>query len=50
LGAEQWANLEIRWPSGKTERIERVEANQLVVVREGSGIVDRRKFGKAPAG
>jgi hypothetical protein len=49
LGAEQFADLEIRWPNGKQERVARVEANQLVVIREGSGIVNRRKFGNKPA-
>jgi enediyne biosynthesis protein E4 len=49
LGSEHSADLEIRWPSGKEERIERVEANQLVTVREGSGIVARQRFGPAPA-
>ncbi len=45
LGAEQSANLEIRWPSGKREQIADVPANQLVVIREGSGIVRREQFG-----
>jgi len=47
LGAEKTATLEIRWPNGKDERIERVEANQLVIVREGSGIVASHRFGKS---
>jgi enediyne biosynthesis protein E4 len=47
LGGEQSADLEIRWPSGKEERIERVKADQLVVVREGAGIVATQKFGTA---
>ena len=49
LGSERSANLEIHWPSGKEERIEQVEANQLVVVREGSGIVSRQSFAKTPS-
>jgi enediyne biosynthesis protein E4 len=36
--------LEIRWPSGRTEVVEHVAANQLVVIREGAGIVDRTPF------
>ena len=48
LGEEQWADLEIRWPSGKLERIERVAAGQLVTIREGSGIVSRQSFSKSP--
>ena len=49
LGKEEFADLEIRWPNGNEERIERVEAGQLVVVREGSGIVSRQKLANAPA-
>ncbi len=44
LGAEQSANLEIRWPNGKQEKIADVAANQLVVIREGSGIVRHETF------
>jgi hypothetical protein len=33
--------LEIRWPAGKTETIETVAANQILTVREGSGVVSR---------
>jgi hypothetical protein len=44
LGAAASAELTIRWPSGATERIPSVAADQLVVVREGSGIVDRREL------
>jgi hypothetical protein len=31
--------LEIRWPSGRTEVVQNVAANQLVVIREGEGVV-----------
>jgi hypothetical protein len=50
LGAEKSANLEIRWPNGKQEKIADVAANQLVVIREGSGIVRRESFPTAQAG
>jgi len=30
--------LEIRWPSGRTEALENIEANQIVTIREGNGI------------
>jgi enediyne biosynthesis protein E4 len=33
--------LEIRWPSGHVDRIERVPANQVITVREGEGIVSQ---------
>jgi hypothetical protein len=39
-------DLAIRWPSGATEEVRGVAADQLVVVREGGGIVSRQKFGK----
>jgi hypothetical protein len=48
LGSETSAGLEIRWPSGKTDTLNRVDADQLVVVREGVGIVARRSFGNPP--
>src|ERR1051326_534807 len=35
------------WPNGKPERIAGVSANQLVVIREGSGIVRREIFSPA---
>jgi len=44
LGAETRADLEIRWPSGKVEKVAAVAANQLVVIQEGSGIVRRDSF------
>jgi hypothetical protein len=46
LGAATTADLTIRWPTGATEKIPGVEADQLVVVREGSGIVRKQKFGR----
>jgi enediyne biosynthesis protein E4 len=46
LGAATSADLTIRWPNGATETIQGVEADQLVVIREGAGIQRRQKFGK----
>jgi len=46
LGAAVFAALEIRWPNGAVEKVERVEADQLVVVREGAGVVRTEKFKK----
>jgi enediyne biosynthesis protein E4 len=31
--------LEIRWPTGSTEKFDGVSANQIVTVKEGAGIV-----------
>ena len=40
------ADLTIRWPNGATETGRRTcDANQLVVIREGAGIVRRQRFG-----
>jgi len=44
LGSETEAKLEIRWPNGKVEVIEHVASDQLVTIREGSGIILRRRF------
>ena len=44
LGAETSVDLTIRWPNGVSETISKVGANQLVVIREGSGITRREKF------
>ena len=48
LGAETVVNLEIRWPNGQLEKIADVAAGQLVVVREGSGVVRTEKFTRRP--
>jgi hypothetical protein len=39
LGSEKTASLEVRWPNGSVERIAAVAADQLVVVKEGAGVV-----------
>ena len=44
LGPEKSADLEIRWPSGRVEKLTDVAAGQLVVIREGSGIVRRESY------
>jgi hypothetical protein len=44
LGAAVKADLVIRWPNGEREVVNQVEADQLVVIREGSGIVKKEKF------
>jgi hypothetical protein len=48
LGAETQASLEIRWPNGKEEKVPGVAADQLVVIREGSGIVRQESFRRRP--
>jgi enediyne biosynthesis protein E4 len=45
LGAADHADLEVRWPNGGREQIAKVAADQLVVIREGEGIVKKERFG-----
>jgi enediyne biosynthesis protein E4 len=44
LGSETSADLTIRWTNGHSETIPSVTADQLVVIREGAGIIRRQKF------
>ena len=47
LGSARKADrLEIRWPSGAVDVIEGIEANQILTVREGSGVTARQATGK----
>ena len=43
-GAPQADRVEIRWPSGRTETLTGVAADQIVTVDEGRGIADRIPF------
>lgn len=42
--------LEVRWPSGTVERFERLEANQIVTIVEGRGIVRAQPFRRGHLG
>jgi hypothetical protein len=44
LGSATTASLEIRWPNGGQEKIPNLAADQLVVIREGSGVIRRERF------
>ncbi len=44
--AERVDQLEIRWPSGEIDMVKDVAANQLLFVKEGSGLVRTEKFSK----
>ena len=47
LGQAKHADLvEVRWPLGLVESFKNIEANQLLVVHEGHGIIRREKLGK----
>jgi enediyne biosynthesis protein E4 len=43
LGLEKFADLEVRWPSGSIEKSRRIAANQVLTIREGSGILSNSK-------
>jgi hypothetical protein len=47
LGAAASADIEVRWPLGRVEKFADVAAGQLVLIKEGFGIVRTEKF--APA-
>jgi hypothetical protein len=49
LGVAASADLTIRWPGGAVEQVSGVAADQLVVIREGAGILRREKFGNRSA-
>lgn len=45
LGAAETVDIEIRWPLGLVEKLERVAADQLIYVTEGAGITRTQRFG-----
>jgi len=47
--AEKVDMLEIRWPSGQVETLKDVKANQVIYVKEGSGILRTMQFDKSGA-
>ncbi len=44
LGSASSANIEIRWPNGNVEIISNIAASQLVVIKEGVGIIASERF------
>jgi hypothetical protein len=38
--------LEVRWPGGSTEVFQNIEANQILTVREGDGIIGARRVAR----
>ena len=45
LGRAPQADLiEVRWPSGLVEKFKNIEANQLITLREGAGIIHKGKL------
>jgi enediyne biosynthesis protein E4 len=47
LGTEKIADVGIRWPNGLKEELKGVAADQMIVVKEGSGIVPSQGWSKA---
>jgi hypothetical protein len=48
LGAATQADIQIDWTNGRIEKLSAIKANQLVVVREGHGVVQFDALPKAP--
>jgi hypothetical protein len=46
LGAASSADIEIRWPNGLQEKFRNIGANQLLTLREGTGIVPSKGWPK----
>jgi enediyne biosynthesis protein E4 len=46
LGQFKTVDLDIYWPNGLHERYAGVEANQLLTIREGAGIVNKQTFNR----
>jgi hypothetical protein len=44
--ADRVDRLEVRWPTGVTEVVEKIPANHIVTLREGKGIVTRVPFAR----
>ena len=38
--------IEVRWPSGQMEKVMNVSANQIIVIREGEGVVSTMDYRK----
>jgi hypothetical protein len=45
LGAAETAELEVSWPNGTHEIFRAVRANQLLTIKEGTGIIRQERFG-----
>ena len=47
LGASAFADIEVYWPNGLHERYPKVPANQLITIREGTGIVKNKGWSRS---
>ena len=44
LGDASKVNLEVRWPRGESESFQDVEANRILVIRQGAGIIKNIRY------
>ena len=42
--ADKVESLEIRWPSGQVDQLKNISSNQLIIVKEGQGIIRSQPF------
>src|SRR5580765_2924181 len=47
LGASVQADVDVYWPNGLHEQLKKVSANQLITVREGSGVVSNKGWSRS---
>src|SRR6185437_733886 len=43
------ATLQVDWPSGQTDKLPNVQADQAITIQEGKGIIVSRKFSSSAA-
>lgn len=44
IGKAEAADLNVRWPGGKSETFSKVAAGQIVTIQEGKGVVNRQPY------
>jgi hypothetical protein len=37
--------IEVRWPSGAVEKIKDINANKVLTIKEGQGVISQKDFG-----
>jgi hypothetical protein len=47
LGASSVADIDVYWPNGLHEQHKKISANQLITLREGSGIVSNKGWSRS---
>jgi hypothetical protein len=51
LGTNERADrLEVKWPSGRVDVVQGLQADQIVTIREGDGVVGRQPFTRRDRG